>query len=86
MLKPAAVSSVEMSTLTKNLIEEIKAAPETVQREVFDFLVFLKARESAQPGGQKDRLAQAAEALLADYTSDPELTAFTGLDDEPFHA
>ena len=31
-------------------------------------------------------LAQAAEALLADYQTDPDLTAFTALDSEDFHA
>jgi hypothetical protein len=32
------------------------------------------------------RLAQAAEALLPDYTADAELTSFRALDTEPFHA
>jgi len=32
------------------------------------------------------RLARAAEALLADYSNDRELTAFTALDGEAFHA
>ncbi len=32
------------------------------------------------------RLARAAEALLADYSKDRELTAFTILDGEVFHA
>lgn len=31
-------------------------------------------------------LAEAAEMLLADYTTDTELTAFTVLDGEEFHA
>jgi len=30
-----------MTALTKTLIEEIKSAPESVQREVFDFLASL---------------------------------------------
>ncbi len=34
----------------------------------------------------ESRLARAAQALLADYTSDGELTVFTGLDGEPVHA
>jgi hypothetical protein len=41
------------------------------------------------PGGEKDRkkqLASAAEALLADYATDSELTAFSVLDGEDFHA
>ena len=35
---------------------------------------------------QKQDLALAAKALLADYQDDPELTAFTALDAEDFHA
>jgi predicted DNA-binding ribbon-helix-helix protein len=35
---------------------------------------------------QKLRLAAAAKALLNDYTTDEELTAFTALDGEDFHA
>ncbi len=31
-------------------------------------------------------LAVAAQRLLADYESDPELTSFTALDGEPIHA
>ncbi|MFQ5436297.1 MAG: type II toxin-antitoxin system Phd/YefM family antitoxin [Anaerolineae bacterium] len=34
----------------------------------------------------KPSLAEAAEMLLVDYTSDEELTAFTALDGEDFHA
>jgi len=35
---------------------------------------------------QKQDLALAAKALLAGYLEDPELTAFTALDAEEFHA
>ena len=35
---------------------------------------------------QKSRLAAAAQALVGDYTTDKELTAFTALDGEDFHA
>ncbi len=35
---------------------------------------------------KKQDLAIAAQALLADYQEDPELTAFTALDAEDFHA
>ena len=37
-----------MSPLTKSLIQELEAGPEAVQREVFDFLVFLKNKEVAR--------------------------------------
>ena len=33
-----------MTTLTQSIIEEIKSATEPVQREVLDFLLFLKSR------------------------------------------
>lgn len=35
---------------------------------------------------QKSKLTAAAQALLEDYRQDPELTAFTSLDGEEFHA
>ncbi len=35
---------------------------------------------------QRSLIAAAAQALLADYAKDPELTAFTALDGEDFHA
>jgi len=35
---------------------------------------------------RKRQLSCAAEALLADYSEDSELTIFTSLDDEDFHA
>jgi hypothetical protein len=35
---------------------------------------------------KKHRLAAAAKALLPDYTTNTELTAFTALDSEDFHA
>ena len=34
---------------------------------------------------QKSKLAAAAHALLDDYTTDKDLTAFTALDGEDFH-
>lgn len=37
-----------MSTLTQTLLTEIASAPEPVQREVLDFVVFLKTRTSDQ--------------------------------------
>ncbi len=43
-----------MSEFTRALIEEIKTAPEPVQREVLDFLVFLKAQRAARHDGKED--------------------------------
>ncbi|HEX5176019.1 MAG TPA: hypothetical protein VFV83_03265 [Chthoniobacteraceae bacterium] len=45
-----------MSALTTTLIEEITNAPEIIQRKVFDFLAFLKARQFARPEGAENLL------------------------------
>jgi hypothetical protein len=44
-------------------------------------------QEHAKAGSERNRqLAAAAEALLEDYASDEELTAFTALNGEDFYA
>jgi hypothetical protein len=65
-----------MSTLTKTLIEEIKTAPETVQREV---LAFLKARQRAQIEGQESLLPLAQTAWAADWNTPEEDEAWRDL-------
>ena len=45
-----------------------------------------QATSAARLGGRSDQLAAAARALLADYTAAGELTVFTALDGEDFHA
>jgi hypothetical protein len=61
-----------MSPTTQTLIEEIKAAPESVQREVFDFLIFLQARQRAQAQGAEDLLPLAQTAWAADWNAPAE--------------
>ncbi len=39
-----------MSLLTQRIFTEIEAAPETVQAEVLDFVLFAKARRDSSPG------------------------------------
>ncbi len=68
-----------MSTLTKALIEEIKTAPEPVQREVFDFLVFLKSRPSSQAEGRENLLPLAQTAWAADWDTPEEDEAWRDL-------
>jgi hypothetical protein len=68
-----------MSTLTRTLIEEIKTAPEAVQREVFDFLAFLKARQSAQAEGAENLLPLAQSAWAADWNTPGEDEAWRDL-------
>ncbi len=64
-----------MSALTQALITEIQSAPEPVQREVLDFLVFLKARQE----GQEDLLPLALTAWEADWNSPGEDEAWRDL-------
>ena len=44
-----------MTTLTRNLIKEIQTAPESVQREVLEFLAVLKTRDLSE--GERNELA-----------------------------
>ncbi|MBE2204765.1 MAG: DUF2281 domain-containing protein [Chthoniobacterales bacterium] len=66
-----------MSTLTKTLIEEIQIAPESVRREVFDFLAFLKARERNE--ARENLLPLAQSAWAADWNSPEEDEAWRDL-------
>ena len=66
-----------MSTLTHTLIEEIKSAPEPVQREVLDFLVFLKTRESSE--GRENLLPLAQTAWAVDWDTPEEDEAWRDL-------
>ena len=68
-----------MSTITQTLINEIRSAPETVQREVFDFLKFLKTRKSAQGEGRENLLALAQTAWAADWDTPEEDEAWRDL-------
>ena len=68
-----------MSTLTRTLVDEIKTAPEAVQREVFDFLVFLKTRQAAREEGREDLLPLAQTAWAADWNTPEEDEAWRDL-------
>jgi hypothetical protein len=61
-----------MSDLTRALIEEIKTAPEPLQREVLDFLTFLKARHDRGVEGGEDLLPLAQSAWAADWNTPEE--------------
>jgi hypothetical protein len=68
-----------MNSITQTLIDEIKAAPETVQREVYDFLIFLKSRKS-MPGVEKECLLTLAEtSWSADWNTPQEDEAWRDL-------
>ena len=68
-----------MSKFTENLIEEIKTAPEPVQRKVFDFLIFLKSRQNASEEGGENLLPLAQTAWAADWSTPAEDEAWRDL-------
>ena len=68
-----------MNALTHALIEELQSAPEPVQREVFDFLVFLKSRQTAAKEVQEDLLPLAQTAWAVDWSTAAEDDAWRDL-------
>ena len=64
---------------TALLVREISKLPLTER-----LLVVEKTLKSIRQDKQRG-LRQAVDALFPDYQTDPELTAFTGLDAEPFY-
>ena len=68
-----------MSTLTARLIDEIKAAPHSVQQEIFDFLVFLKARQGVRGTAGEDLLPLAQTAWAPDWSTPEEDEAWRDL-------
>ncbi len=77
-----------MSTI--DILEELKKLTPAERLSVIETaLQQLRGElQQTQPTGQerKRKLALAAEALFADYAADGELTAFSVLDGEDFHA
>jgi hypothetical protein len=65
-----------MSALTATLIDEIKSAPEPVQREILDFLTFLKSRHSETSA---DLLPLAQTAWALDWNTPEEDEAWRDL-------
>ncbi len=67
--------------------EQHKALAEIARREKRSLSEVVREMLQKQLEERKKLdLALAAKALLADYQADPELTAFTALDVEDFHA
>ena len=70
------------------ILTELKRLPASEQLLIVESLANeLRQRLENGPSYQtlKSDLAVAAESLLSDYESDPELTAFTALDGERLH-
>ena len=68
-----------MNALTNTLVEEIKTAPDAVQREVLDFVVFLKAKQAAREEGRENLLPLAHTAWAADWDTPEEDEAWRDL-------
>jgi hypothetical protein len=67
--------------------EQHKALAEIARREKRSLSDVVRSMLEAQlEARHKRELAAAAQALLHDYLNDPELTAFTALDADDFHA
>lgn len=77
--RPPNRYSAVVSGLTATLINEIKSAPEPVQREVLDFLVFLKARHASADQASDDLLPLAQTAWAADWETPEEDEAWRDL-------
>jgi len=75
--------------LRANIVREIEALPFQEQFEMLEYLArSLRQQSQAQAAASttSGTLTDAASALRSDYLDDPELTAFTALDSEDFHA
>jgi hypothetical protein len=68
-----------MRALTQRLIEEFQSAPEPVQQEVLDFLVFLKAKLISRVEGHENLLPLAQTAWSAVWDTPEEDQAWRDL-------
>ncbi len=68
---------IETAVLTR-----LHRLPYSQKQAVLNFVEFLEAKLASAETQQAPHLAVAAQALLSDYESDPELTAFTALDSQ----
>jgi CheY-like chemotaxis protein len=81
-----------MSAMTNlEILEQLKHLPAAERLKIIESAARQLCEDLEHPRvpGAEDadaKLARAAEALLADYSNDRELTAFTALDGEAFDA
>ena len=64
---------------SQTLLSEIESAPEEIRREVWDFLKFLKSRQSAEPEKEDSMLPLAQTAWGPDWNSAEEDEAWKDL-------
>jgi len=77
--------------IESEILEHLRRLPMTERLRIVESLAHQMGedlRRTADQGAQDagEKLARAATALRDDYLGDKELTAFTALDSEPFHA
>ena len=65
---------------TKEILKEIKKLPVSER-----MLIVEKVLKNIREGAAKKNLEEAADALLEDYRSDKELTAFSSIEFEQFY-
>jgi hypothetical protein len=81
-----------MNAMTNTeILDQLKSLPVAERLKIVESTVHELREDMEHSGAPSDeetnaRLARAAEALLGDYSNDRELTAFTVLDGEVFHA
>lgn len=68
------------------VLKKLRQLPEAQQQEVLHFVEFLETKVNQKFESLNAQLVTAAKTLLSDYQTDEELTAFTALDGENFHA
>jgi hypothetical protein len=74
-----------------NILEELRKFPPAERLTIMEAALKQIRADLQQPGpllrvNKKRALAIAADALYADYMTDKDLTVFTALDAEDFHA
>jgi hypothetical protein len=79
MIQSEILAELERLTMAERLAVA-EAALHLIRKDI------QKAEQSPAQMDREKQLAAAAEALLTDYETDDELTAFTALDGEDFHA
>jgi hypothetical protein len=65
---------------TKEILKEIKKLPVSER-----MLIVERVLKNIREGAAKKNLEEAADALLEDYRSDKELTAFSSIEFEQFY-
>ena len=70
--------------LDPELHEKLKRIAQLEKRSLSDLAREMLSKQLAQR--QRKALAEAAQTLLIDYQTDPELTAFVSLDGDEFNA